>query len=360
MVIDNLLQMAQEKSSENRRVLLRQITDMFFDGTSERSVSEKALFEEVVIRATKDLDVTGRADFANRIADEGEAPRNVILSLARDEIDVARPVLQRSSVLTDTDLSTIAEASGDNHLLAISGRSSLSEVVTDVLVRRGSQLVVRAVAKNDGAKFSSFGFGELVNRAKDDEDLQLRLVQRKDLPAEVSKDLSNILTEKLKSTLAAMGDVDGSSIDLVRDRLAYTMQEREREVRDIAEIVADIKAGRRSFEKEVGLLAANDRAFDIATIMKEMTGIDHATVMKTLTGTNMEPLVVLFRSVDASWTTFQDVLRLRAKRLRESYAQPSAEMQTAYTAMTVEAAQRVLRFLLVRRAAERGGAAAAG
>lgn len=358
MVIENLLQVAQEKSSENRRVLLRQITDMFFDGTSERSVSEKALFEEVVIRATRDLDVSGRTDFANRIADEGDAPRNVILSLARDEIDVARPVLERSAVLTDNDLSAIATVSGDTHLLAISGRKTLSEVVTDVLVRRGSQLVVRAVAKNDGAKFSSFGFGELVNRAKNNEDLQLRLIQRKDLPAEVSKDLSGILTEKLKTTLAAMGDVDGSSIELVRERLALTMQEREREVRDIVEIVSDIKAGRRTLEKEIGLLVANDRAFDIATIMKELTNIDHATVMKTITGSNMEPLVVLFRSVDASWAVFQDILKLRAKRLRETYA-PSAELQQAYTAMTVDAAQRVLRFLLVRRAAERGGASAA-
>lgn len=360
MVIDSLLQVAQERSSENRRLLLRQITDMFFDGVSERSVSEKALFEEVAIRATRDLDAAGRAELSDRLADEGEAPRSLILSFARDEIDVARPVLQRSTVLSESELSAIANTSSDGHLLAISERSSLSEIVTDVLVRRGSQLVVRSVAKNEGARFSQFGYGELVNRARTDEDLQLKLVQRGDLPPEVSQELSAILTDKLRATLKSLGgnadNISAATMDVVRERLSVTMQEREREVRDIAEIIADIKAGTRTIEREIPLLAANDRAFDIASVMKELTALDHATVMKTITGPNMEPLVILFRSVDASWTVFSEILKLRARRLRIAYA-PTPDMKQSYEAMTPDAAQRVLRFLLVRRAAERSTAA---
>lgn len=358
MVLESLLQVAQERSSEQRRVLLRQITDMFFDGSSERSVSEKALFEEVVIRATRDLDIAGRAELSDRIADEAQAPHGVVMSLATDDIAVARPVLERSTVIKDSDLTAIANAASDDHLLAISERKTLAEVVTDVLVRRGSQLVVRAVAKNDGARFSHDGFGVLVNRAKDDEDLQLRLVQRTDLPADVSAGLSAILTEKLRATIGNLGEPGGASIDVVRQRLASAMQEREREVRDISELIADLKSGRRTIEREVPLLAQNDRAFDIATVMKELTGIDHATAMKTMTSANLEPLIIMFRSVDASWDLFQEILKLRAKRLREAF-QPNAEVKQAYEAMTPDAAQRVLRFLLVRRAAERAGGAAA-
>ena len=57
-----------------------------------------------------------------------------------------------------------------SHLLAISKRKSIEELVTDVLVTRGDQDVVNSVAKNKGARFSDFGFLHMIQRAEGDSD----------------------------------------------------------------------------------------------------------------------------------------------------------------------------------------------
>ena len=61
MLGEDLLELAREPSSEKRSALLRRITDLFYDGVTERNVSENALFEEVVLRVLKDVDVAGRS-----------------------------------------------------------------------------------------------------------------------------------------------------------------------------------------------------------------------------------------------------------------------------------------------------------
>ena len=48
---------------------LRRITDLFYDGVTERNVSENALFEEVVLRVLKDVDVAGRVGLSESVAD---------------------------------------------------------------------------------------------------------------------------------------------------------------------------------------------------------------------------------------------------------------------------------------------------
>jgi uncharacterized protein (DUF2336 family) len=58
-----------------------------------------------------------------------------------------------------------AETKSQGHLYAISQRATLSEAVTDVLVDRGEQCILRTVAANRGARFSNLGFRKLIERA---------------------------------------------------------------------------------------------------------------------------------------------------------------------------------------------------
>lgn len=357
-----LVQLAKEPSSDKRRALLRQITDLFFLDDGERNISETTLFEEVVARVVADVDLTGKIEFAERIADQDNAPRNVVLNLAKSEIDVARPVLVRSTVLVDTDLVDIASSGNDQALQAMSERRSLSEIVTDVLVRRGSQLVARSLAGNDGARFSKYGFGELVRRSEGDEILQMGLASRGDLPPEVVATLAPLLSEKLKRSLVDKGlaspdSLSAAMLENLRSRMGAIMKERERETRQIAVIIADIKAGRTTVDNEVGMLAKADRAYDLATLVADLASVEHSMAMKALTGTSDETLIVLFRIVGTDWNTFETVLQLRARRQRKNYALSNNVMR-AYLEMDTATAQRVMRFLMVRRQTEGVTAAA--
>ena len=73
--------------------------------------------------------------------------------------------------------------------------------------------------------------------------------------------------------------------------------------------------------------------------------------MKAITGQSEEPMVVLFRSLDATWDTFETVLQLRAKRNRRNYVK-SLSLLRAYQEMDRSTARRVLRFLQIRRSSD--------
>jgi hypothetical protein len=62
-------------------------------------------------------------------------------------------------------------------------------------------------------------------------------------------------------------------------------------------------------------------------------------------------MVVLFRSLDATWETFETVLQLRAKRNRKNYAR-SPNLARAYHEMDRATARRVLRYLQIRRSSD--------
>jgi uncharacterized protein (DUF2336 family) len=356
MGFEDLLELAREPSSEKRSALLRRVTDLFYDGVSDRNVSENELFEEIVLRVLQDVDLDGRAGLAQTIADRPNVSRRIVLTLAEDDIAVAACVLERSPVLDDPALVRLAGAGSDPHLQAISRRMTLSEIVTDALLKRGGSIVRRLLAANAGARFSSRGFGVLVGAAADDESLKYDLATRHDLPEEAVEALSRLLSHKLRQTLSAMGlnstdSLAPSVLETLHLRLSSTLDERDREGREISAVIRDIASGAATIDKEIQPLARADRAFDIAQIVSELANVDHATVMKAITGANEEPLIVLFRSLDATWETFESVLQLKAKRQRRPYVKLLSLART-YQEMDRATAQRVMRFLQIRRTSE--------
>ena len=140
-------------------------------------------------------------------------------------------------------------------------------------------------------------------------------------------------------------------LENLRSRMGAIMKERERETRQIAVIIADIKAGRTTVDNEVGMLAKADRAYDLATLVADLASVEHSMAMKALTGTSDETLIVLFRIMGAEWNAFETVLQLRARRQRKNYAH-SNNLMRAYQEMDETTAQRVMRFLMVRRQTE--------
>src|SRR5882757_5032198 len=155
-----------------RAEMVRQVTDLFIVGLDQYSDDELALFDDVFSRLVVQIEVSARALLAVRLAPIAKAPPNVIRVLAFDDaIDVAGPVLAKSERLDDPTLVENARQKGQEHLLAISRRRSLSELVTDELVERGDQQVVLSTAANLGAKFSNGGFEKLVRRSDGDDRL---------------------------------------------------------------------------------------------------------------------------------------------------------------------------------------------
>src|SRR3981081_3062007 len=135
-----------------------------------------------------------------QLAPVGQAPSSVVRRLAmNDEITIAGPVLTESARLSTEDLVEIAETKGEQHLLAVSGRWWLKEIITDALLARRYPSVSRRIVSNFGARFSAAGVAIILAQAESDPELATETGIRVDLPPELRRQLLRNATEAVRS-----------------------------------------------------------------------------------------------------------------------------------------------------------------
>ncbi|WP_168192683.1 DUF2336 domain-containing protein [Undibacter mobilis] len=166
--------------------ILRRVTDLFIIGADRYNDEQVAIFDDVIARLIAKMDQRALRELSARLADVANPPRSVVAQLSgSDDIAISGPALEKSEGISDEALVSIANNKSQKHLKAIAGRSTLSEVVTDVLVDRGDSEVSRRVGANLGARLSEMGFVKLINRAKKDRNLADAISTRADLPPEL-------------------------------------------------------------------------------------------------------------------------------------------------------------------------------
>src|SRR5258708_2622301 len=154
-------------SAEKRFETIKRVTDLFMSSADSFNSEQIELFGEVLERLINTIEIRAIADVSARIAlaemsiqlaPVAHAPPAVVRRLARhDEIAVAGPVLTESARLTVEDLIEIAETKGEQHLLAISGRWWLKEVVTDAILARRYPTDSSRIMNNPGYRVASAG-----------------------------------------------------------------------------------------------------------------------------------------------------------------------------------------------------------
>src|ERR1700744_1494004 len=196
-IVDEVERAISLGSAEKSLETVKRVTELFLLSAGSFNSEQIELFDNVLERLIKTIEIRAIADVSARIAlaemseqlaPIAQAPPSVVRRLARhDEISVARPVLAESARLSTEDLVEIANTKGEQHLLAISGRWWLTEVVTDALLARHYPSVSRRVVKNPGARVSARGFAEVVAQAQSDPDLAVETGIRVDLPADLRR-----------------------------------------------------------------------------------------------------------------------------------------------------------------------------
>ncbi len=194
----------QSGAPERRVQLLRRITDHFLSESSRLNEEQISVFDDILTHLAHRIEERVLAQLSLKLAPVGNAPLNLIKCFAEDDnISVAGPVLEQSTRISEHDLIEIAKHKSQAHLVAISGRASLSENLTDVLVGRGDGRVMNKLARNEGARFSSASFAALIKRADGDDSMTESLSQRTDIPQNLFKELLLRATNLVRSRLLA-------------------------------------------------------------------------------------------------------------------------------------------------------------
>jgi hypothetical protein len=106
-----------------RPTLLRVLTDQYLH-RRVHTPDEERQYTELALRLLDETDVPARTAVATRLAAHANAPRIIILRLARDVLTVAEPVLRSSSQLAPADLDAIVRERGPAYAAIIAERTT--------------------------------------------------------------------------------------------------------------------------------------------------------------------------------------------------------------------------------------------
>ena len=201
----NFSELTGEAGSARRAELARHVATLFAL-TSDRCSDEQVdIYDSVLLRLVDMVEAEVRRYVAEQMSSLRRGPEETIRRLADDDIEVAEPILVRSTVLRDKDLIKIAEKRGTTHCFAIAQREVLSEDVTSILVREGDLKVKRKIASNDGASLTNESLTALISDAASDATLQLSLSERGDLAEAHITSLVAVASEEVRKRLHASG-----------------------------------------------------------------------------------------------------------------------------------------------------------
>jgi Uncharacterised protein conserved in bacteria (DUF2336) len=339
-------------SSDKRVQTLRRVTDLFLNDADRLNEAQIGLFDDVLCHLIKRIETKALVELSGHLAPVDNAPIEVIRQLARnDEITVAGPVLTQSTRLTTDDLVEIAGTKGQQHLLAISGRSQLEEAVTDVLLVRGDREIVHKLARNAGARFSETGFTTLVRNAETDESLAEKIGLRIDIPLRMLRDLLLKATEAVRARLLALAPPETRGE--IQQTLAKISNEVSREAtasRDFTRAEAGIlqmKAQGRL--NEAALLEFAERRLyeQMVVALAALCSARIDLIVPLMKGARNTGLLVPCKAAGLKWPTVSAILHARFAHHTVSDADLS-QAKEEYLKLSQPSAQRVLRFWQVR------------
>lgn len=352
--VEDLERLAQERSSDKRRELLRALADRFFSHTARPTSAELDLFDEIIERVLTDIEPIARSELAVRMADLNAVPRRTLVALANDDITVAEPLLARSPALRDDDLVRIATIQSQGHLTAIAQRAKLSEKVTDVIVRRGDSIVVETVTGNPGARFSDLGFTTLAQRAANHENLCRLLVARSDLPERVAEMVLPMLSAAVNANLQDCDNeyderLRASLIEETRTTLVERLRSSVIVARPYDELLSLIDRELLSVDEAVIELADTDRAIPLSKLVGGRGNVGEDTVIRALFARSEEPIMLICRAAGLSINAFSAVLRMRRRRRRGHYGSVGHSLRS-YMQLSKATVDRVMQHVKMREA----------
>jgi uncharacterized protein (DUF2336 family) len=308
-------------SSESRAKALWHATDILVDG--EFSEEQIRIFGEVITRLAEEIEQAARAELSRRLAHSNNAPPKVVHMLAFDDaIEVAGPVLQFSPRLDVKSLVANVRAKGQPHLLAIAKRASIPIEVTDELVTRGDQKVVQSVAGNDGARFSDFGFRQMIKRAESDAVLAERVGLRKEIPPQMFRQLvakaSDEVRRKLERERPDLAKDIQASVNQAAGQLYSNFGPAQESYLALKQAVTDAHKAGRLNEKTIHAYALAHKFEEAVIGLSLLCSLPPGVVEQTLVLNKSDMILVMAKALGFSWDTAMALLFLGAENHRIS------------------------------------------
>lgn len=211
--VTKLIQLAQDRSEQARRILAENISDLFLSNQGRLTEQQHALMTDILCKLIADMEITVRQELAAQLAESGNAPAELVRLLANDQIEIARPLLEKSKILQNEDLIEVVRQRSDEHRLCIAMRANLSATVSDALVDSGSEDVIEALLSNNDAEISRHAMEYLVAESRRVDRFQEPLLNRHDLAPELAHRMFWWVSAALRRRIILDSDMDEVVLD---------------------------------------------------------------------------------------------------------------------------------------------------
>lgn len=203
--------------------LIRNMAQLF-SHVSERCDDEQvAQYDEVLCQLADLVETEARAHVARLLAPLDRAPGTVVVKLANDEIEVARPLLEFSNVLSDDDLIDIIQNLTEDHRVAIAGRKTVTDRVGGAIVTHGQQPSLRRLVSNENAQLGEHTMPTLMKRVSEVPELAAELRMRTDIDWEAVRgqidDAGRKVMQELGLGTPSTSTISGRASAVVYNRL---------------------------------------------------------------------------------------------------------------------------------------------
>jgi uncharacterized protein (DUF2336 family) len=356
-----LLELARTNSSNERRDLLRAVTDLFFDTGGTKSERERELFDDVLSSVAAEMQDGVLVELAKRFANVPDAPVQLMRDLANHALPVAEPILRHSPALSDEDLVRVVKGRSAEHVRVVALRPKVSARVTEAIVEHGDDIALDGLVRNIGAAFSRKALEQVVDRARTNKALHEGVVSRADMPLDLLNEMYFVVEQRLRSAiLTRNASVDPATLDAALEKTRSRLQ------RSAAESTEDNRRAQLFItqKRDAGLLTPSllislyrDKQFAYFMYgLAELTGLDHETTRQIILRRDIDALATICRAADMERPLFVTIAVLACGG--EKAMAQAEEFGRLYTAVPRDAARRAMRFYRVRKVGEEAPVAA--
>jgi uncharacterized protein (DUF2336 family) len=237
--IDDLKRLMVNPSSDARALTAEKLGASFSAGNLNDS--ERHLAEDIFRLMAKDIEVKVRKSLSDSIKLAPNLPRDVAMAMANDIAEIALPVIEASTVLTDDDLMAIIDSKPAEYQVAVAARPVVSEKIADALVATDNEAVVTRLVSNDGAAIKEETLGKVLDKFGHLETVAAPMANRASLPVAAAERLVALVSEKVRDHLVTHHQLgEDVAMDLImssRERATLSLLSGEDSAPDVLELV---------------------------------------------------------------------------------------------------------------------------
>lgn len=307
-----LVEVAKSPNKRDRNLLAESLSRLVLSTGRKLSETEQNIVYDILRHLIHQVEMNVRRTLAESLSERTDTPHDIVMALANDVIEVAHPVLTKSPLLQDVDLIRLILEHTQQHQIAITKRSHLSDDVSETLVDTNDPAVITSLLENSNAELNEDTFNKLVETSFLMDEIRGPLAYRADLPEDLAKRMIGWVGEALRDYLATKFEDLGTIAADMQRAIQHAAEDEAltSEMVGLAAVgtAADPSSGYKLHPRTLVKALEDGDILRFEALFKEITQLGESTFAKILYDSGPEALAIACKASGVDRFSFSDIL----------------------------------------------------